>query len=361
VVELRREFPVLERVAYLNSGTNGPVPARAAEAVKASIDAQTQQGRSGKPLFEGMLERVELLRTRAAGMLGCGPGEVALTGSTTDGVNAVLTALRLEAGDEVLTSDQEHPGVLAPLAALRERAGIAVRLAPFDSLASAVTERTKLIACSHVSWQTGEIVDCGALVATGVPVLLDGAQALGAISLNVQMLCCDFYAASGQKWMCGPNGLGYLYVRPERCTELSPPWPGYGTVEDPHDPLGSPFREDARRFDVLGFPADHQTAWALAAMDVFDAHGGPGVLHERATWQAETLAGMLAEAGHDVAPRGHSTLVSWRAEDPASLVAAMGERGIVLRDLPGTPYVRASVGAWNDEQDLERLASALAA
>ncbi|MBN1528884.1 MAG: aminotransferase class V-fold PLP-dependent enzyme [Thermoleophilaceae bacterium] len=359
--ELRREFPVLERVAYLNAGTNGPVPARAVEAVRASVEAQAERGRSGKAVFERMLERVELLRTRAAATLGCQTSEVALTGSTTDGVNAVLTALPLEAGDEVLTSDQEHPGVLAPLAALRDRSGVEVRMAPFDALAGAVGERTKLIACSHVSWQTGEVVDCGALVATGVPVLLDGAQALGAISLNVHMLCCDFYAASGQKWLCGPNGMGYLYVRPERCGELSPPWPGYGTVEDPHDPLGSPFHEDARRFDVLGFPADQQTAWALAAFDVFDDHGGPGALHERATAQAETLAERLAGAGHEVAPRGHSTLVSWRAEDPPALVAAMAEHGIVLRDLPGTSFVRASVGAWNDESDLERLIAALAA
>lgn len=359
--ELRREFPVFEHVAYLNSGTNGPVPARAVRAVQDSVDVQAQQGRSGKALFEGMLERVEELRSRAASTLGCGPGDVALTGSTTDGVNAVLTAMALGPGDEVLTSDQEHPGVLAPLAALRAKAGVEIRVAPFDSLAGGVTEQTKLIACSHVSWHSGAVVDCGALVATGVPVLLDGAQALGAIDLNVQMLCCDFYAASGQKWLCGPNGMGYLYVRPERCAELAPPWPGYGTVEDPHDPLGSHFREDARRFDVLGFPAPHQTEWALAAFDVFDAHGGPAVLHERATAQAEVLAGMLAEAGHEVAPRGHSTLVSWRADDPAELVAAMADRGLVLRDLPGTPYVRASVGAWNDEGDMDRLVAALAA
>ena len=350
---------MLERVAYLNAGTNGPVPARAGEAARASLERQVHEGRAGRALIEGMLERVEQLRGRAAAMLGCETGEVALTGSTTDGVNAVLTALPFEAGDEVLTSDQEHPGVLAPLAALKARAGVEVRIAPFAELAGAVGERTKLVACSHVSWQTGEIVDCGALCATGVPVLLDGAQGIGAVPLNVHLLGCDFYAASGQKWLCGPNGTGYLYVRRERCGELVPPWPGYGSVEDPHDPLGSPFRDDARRFDVLGFPADHQVAWALAAFDVFDAHGGALSVQEHATAQADTLAGMLADAGHELAPRGHSTLVSWRAEDGPELVSAMAEQGIVVRDLPGTPYVRASVGAWNDRGDLERLVAAL--
>jgi len=317
--------------------------------------------RSGKVLFEGMMERIEQLRRRAAAMLGCDSGEVALTGSTTDGVNAVLTALDLQAGDEVLTSDQEHPGILAPLAALQQRAGVEVRTAPFAELAGAVGARTKLVACSHVSWRSGELVDCGALGATGVPVLLDGAQALGAIPVNVHLLCCDFYAASGQKWLCGPNGTGYLYVRADRAAELPPPWPGYGTVEDPHDPLASSFHDDARKFDVLGFPADHQAAWALASFDVFDAHGGAERLQEHATAQAETLVAMLAEAGREVAPRGRSTLVSWRADDPAAVVDAMAQRGVVLRNLPGTPYVRASVGAWNNQDDLERLAAGLGA
>ena len=347
-------------MAYLNAGTNGPVPAKGADAARASLDAQEHQGRSGKALIEAMIGRVEELRGRAAAMLGCDVAELALTGSTTDGVNAVLTALDLGPGDEVLTSDQEHPGLLAPLA-VAQSAGVEVRTAPFAELAAAVRESTTLVACSHVSWRTGEVVDCGALGATGVPVLLDGAQGLGAVPLNVHLLGCDFYAASGQKWLCGPNGTGYLYVRAERAAELAPPWPGYGTVEDPHDPLGSGFREDARRFDVTGFPADHQVAWALASFDLFDAHGGAELLQERATDQAETLAGQLAEAGHRVAPRGHSTLVSWEVDDPPALVGALAEQGIVLRDLPGTPYVRASVGAWNDRGDLERLVAALAA
>jgi L-cysteine/cystine lyase len=359
VDQLRREFPVLERLAYLNAGSNGPVPERAAAAARESLDRQVTEGRAGKQVVEALLERLDVLRDRVAGLLGCESGEVALTGSTTDGVNAVLGALDLQPGDEIVTSDQEHPGVLAPLGALRERRGVRIRVTPFAELASAVGERTRLVACSHVSWRTGQVVDCGALCAAGAPVLLDGAQALGAIPVNVRLLGCDFYAASGQKWLCGPNGTGYLYVRADRVPELSPCWPGYGTVEDPHDPLGSAFRDDARRFDVLGFPADHQVAWALTALDVLEA-GGLDNVQDRATALAETLAGRLAEAGQEVAPRGHTTLVSWRAEDPPGLVETLAEAGLVLRDLPGTPYVRASVGGWNDEGDLDRLLAALA-
>jgi L-cysteine/cystine lyase len=111
---------------------------------------------------------------------------------------------------------------------------------------------------------------------------------------------------------------------------------------------------------VLGFPAEHQLAWALAALDVLEEAGLERV-HEHACAQAETLAQKLVESGRVVAPRGPSTLVSWRAEDPTALVAGLGDRGFVLRDLPGTPYVRASVGAWNDDGDIDGLLSALAA
>ena len=357
--QLRREFPVCERKAYLNAGTNGPVPARAAEAARAAIERQTLDGRSGKALMEGLIEQLGVLRSRVAGLLGCDSTELALTSSTTDGVNAVLASLDLRAGDEIVTSDEEHPGILAPLAAVRERLGVRIRVAPMRELSAAVGDRTRLVATSHVSWKSGDVVDCGALSAAGTPVLLDGAQGLGAVPVNVRLLGCDFYAASGQKWLCGPNGTGYLYVRAERAPELSPPWPGYGTLESSADPLNSEFHEDSRRFDTLGFPAEHQLAWALAALDVLEEPGLERV-HEHACAQAEALAEKLIESGRVVAPRGHSTLVSWEAEDPEGLVATLGERGFVLRNLPGTPYVRASVGAWNNQDDIDGLLSALA-
>ena len=263
------------------------------------------------------------------------------------------------AGDEIVTSDEEHPGILAPLAAARERLGVRIRVAPMRELSAAVGERTRLVATSHVSWRSGDVVDCGALAAAGAPVLLDGAQGLGAVPVNVRLLGCDFYAASGQKWLCGPNGTGYLYVRAERAPELSPPWPGYGTLTNAADPLHSAFHEDARRFDTLGFPAEHQLAWALAALDVLEEPGLERV-HEHACAQAEALAEKLIESGRAVAPRGHSTLVSWEAEDPEALVAALGERGFVLRTSPERHTCAHRSAPGTTEGDIDGLLSALA-
>lgn len=144
--ELRSQFPVLAKLAYLNAGTNGPVPRRALEAAEASLRRQAEDGRSGTPFFEETSARADELRERVAALLGAGQAELAITGSTTDGVNAVLHALELQPGDELLTSDEEHPGVLAPLAAARAR-GMRIRIAPFDELPAAVAPDTRMVVC----------------------------------------------------------------------------------------------------------------------------------------------------------------------------------------------------------------------
>ena len=279
--DLRAEFPVCERLAYLNAGTNGPVPRRAVEAAGESMRRQAAEGRGDSASFEVNGQRIDLLRDRIAGLFGCASAELALTGSTTDGVNVVLNALDLGPGDEILTSDEEHPGVLAPLGGLRERRGVEVRVVPFDRLGEEVRPETKLVACSHVSWVNGAVVDAGALAASDALVLLDGAQGLGAVPTRVSELGCDFYAASGQKWLCGPNGVGYLYVRGELAATLPAAWPNYGVLEDSTRALELDLHPDARRF-AMGFPAAHQVEWALAALDVLEderARRAPGARH----------------------------------------------------------------------------------
>ncbi|MGI8945733.1 MAG: aminotransferase class V-fold PLP-dependent enzyme [Thermoleophilaceae bacterium] len=355
-MDLRAHFPVLERVAYLNAGSVGPVPTAAFEAAQSELRDGLENGRGGKAQFERALELAERLRARVAALLGCEPLEVALTGATTDGVNAVVSGLDLGHGDEILTSDEEHPGLLAPLGLAHLRRGVAVRTAPFTELAGAVGPHTRLVACSHVSWLTGRVADTAALASCGVPVLLDGAQGLGAIEVPVRELGCDYYAAAGQKWLCGPIGTGYLYVRGDRIAGLSPIAPGYGSVSNPLRALELPLRDGAARFDT-GFPVAESSAWALAALAVLEQDGMAAV-NKRGTRLAEALAGGLAACGLSVAPRGRSTLVSWESDDNAAESARLLEQGLLVRHLPGTPYVRASVGAWTSEAEVDRLVAA---
>jgi selenocysteine lyase/cysteine desulfurase len=353
----RDNFPVLRELAYLNAGTEGPVPAVAVAALQSRLDSDLHRGRIGAAYFDEIRDLAARARALYARVLGAEPGSVALTGSTTEGCNTVISGLDFSPGDEILTSDQEHPGLLAPLRLAILRAGVSVKVAPFAELANAVGPRTKLIACSHVAWVGGEVADIAALRATGVPVLLDAAQALGAVPVNVTELGVDFYAGSGQKWLCGPEGSGALYVRPDRLDELEPPWPGYATISDHDDILHGPLAAGAARLDT-SFPPANRSAWAVAALELFETTGWAGI-HERAASLAAQLAAELVERGFDVLPRGCSTLVSWRVEDAEDQVTRLAAKGVLVRSLPGGKLLRASVGAWSNEDDLDRLLDAL--
>jgi L-cysteine/cystine lyase len=357
--QFRAQFPVFFDKAYMNAGTEGPLPRQAAEAVRERIELELGQGRCGQEYMNGVRELSAELRAGYARVLGADSDDVAITGSTTDGVNTILSGLDLRAGDEIITSDEEHPGLLAPLGRARALRGTTVRVVPFAEIADAVTSATRLVACSHVSWVSGRVVDHAALAATGVPVLLDAAQGVGAVPVDVHELGCAFYAGSGQKWLCGPEGSGCLYVRRDQRDELNVPWPGYGSLADAHDALNSGPAETAARFDH-GFPPGLRSAWALASLGVLEAAGWEWI-HGRAAGLAADLAGALTQRGLEVGPRGRSTLVSWRVEDADAEVARLAERGFVVRSIPSHSYVRASVGAWTSEAEVAELARVAAA
>jgi selenocysteine lyase/cysteine desulfurase len=353
---LRAEFPVLARSAYLNAGTDGPLPGAAARASTEELERELEVGRSATH-FQRRGELNSQLRGAYARALSCEPEDVALTSSTTEGLCQVIAGLELGPGDEIITSDEEHPGLLGPLAAARELRGVTVKQVPFAEVASAVGPKTKLVACSHVGWMSGSFapVELGDLE---IPVLLDGAQGVGAVPVDVAELGCDAYAGAGQKWLCGPDGTGMLFVAPALRERLSVTRRGYGNMAKPDAGLDAGLQPDSRRFDIASISAE-TVACSLAAVSLLESAGWAAV-HERARELAAGFARTLAEYGREPAPRGESTLVSFHSDDPEGERERLAERGIVLRNIPGRPWLRASIGAWNDESDLERLLDALA-
>jgi selenocysteine lyase/cysteine desulfurase len=352
---LRQEFPVLEHSAYLNAGTDGPLPAAAARAGAEELHGEARRGRAGEH-FERRHELAEQLRVAYARSLACKPEELALTTCTSDGLASVIDGLELCEGEEILTSDEEHPGLLGTLGAARALRGVSVRAVPLQSIAAAVTGRTRLVACSHVSWMSGQLAPAE-LAALEVPVVLDGAQGVGAVPVDVRALGCDAYAGAGQKWLCGPDGIGMLYVAPALLERLRVSRRGYKNLLDPEAGLDARLHEDARRFDTFALSAE-ALATALAAVRVLEQAGWAAV-HERAIAQAASLAELLVDSGRAVSSRGASTLVSFASSDPLVERDRLAEQGVILRDIPGQPLLRASVGAWNDESDFQRLLAGL--
>jgi selenocysteine lyase/cysteine desulfurase len=149
-----------------------------------------------------------------------------------------------------------------------------------------------------------------------------------------------------------------LYVTPELREKVKSKRRGYGNLLDPEAGIDARLHEDARRFDTLALSAE-ALATALAAMQVLEGAGWDRV-HECSLSLAALLVERLSASGREVAPRGPSTLVSFSSPDPEAERGALAEAGVVLRDIPGTPWLRASVGGWNDERDLDLLLENLA-
>lgn len=354
--EARAAFPVLERVAYLNAGTNGPLARATVAAMAEQAERELEHGRSSKAYYESIHALRARTREALAGVLGVAPELVALATSTTNACTIVLAGLDLGPDDEVVTTDVEHFGLLGPLSASGVRVRVArIRDLPperaLDAILAEVGPRTRLVAVSHVSWMTGNLLPVEDLQdAVEAPLLVDAAQSAGAIRVDAGRF--DFYAVSGQKWLCGPDATGALVVRdPER---LRPALPTYFSQESYDDTGEFVPRAGAPRFDAgsIALPALAGLANAIET--------APDWRFEAARETAERWRSELAERFEVVTAPGQATLVTLRPGGDAEEAAArLAERGVIVRSVPRTDWVRVSVGYWTSDEDLERLLTEL--
>lgn len=358
---LRSEIPVTAHAAYLNAGTFGPLHRSTVAAQQEVQRRELEDGRSSMAYWLEIAATRKRLRDQLGALAGVPAEQVTLTTSTSQGCNTVFAGLGLTPDDEVVTTDLEHFGLLGPLHASGARVRMA-RLAgrpaadALDIVKAQVTPRTKLIAISHVAWSTGQVIPVAQLrEETGVPLLVDGAQSVGAIDLGDGAVpAVDFYTGSAQKWLCGPDQMGVLYVRdPERLRVALPSYMSKLSYEEDGAFVPQP---GAARFEQQGGPLSG-LAGLEAAMAVH-----PAWRYTRALEAAARCRELLLAAGHEVVTEpGQATLVTWVARgDSAALVQKAHEQGVIIRDLPGTGWARASCGWWTTEDDLQRLVAALA-
>jgi L-cysteine/cystine lyase len=287
-------------------------------------------------------------------------------------MNLVLGGLAFAAGDEIVTTDNEHAGLLEPLAALSRRYGVVVRVAealqvsdPLDAIAALIGPRTKLVALSHALWANGRILPLAAISdaahAVGAPVLVDGAQAAGAIDVDPAALGADAYAGTGQKWLCGPNGVGFLWLADGFEERFEVAAPSYYTRDFRSE--GGPFWPGARRHDGASL-STVALSGLVSAVEfrrelVGWSEGAAQMAAVRARC-AQVLAevpGVTLQAESD----GAAPLVAFTVEGRSAEQAVDGleKAGVLARTLPGLDWVRVSLGYWVSDGDLERLAAAL--
>ncbi len=366
---VRSELPSARENVYLNAGTFGPLPRAAAEAMRAHADRSFERGRIGHAGLSEWLALMDRARAGFARTLSASPDEVALMHCTTDGCNTVLWGLPLESGDEIVTTTHEHPGLTAPLDELARTKGVIVHAVEptLEAIAAATNARTKVVALSHVLWTNGDVLPIAEIAAAvrerspDVLVLVDGAQSVGMIEVTPGALGVDAYTVSGQKWLCGPSGTGALWVRPAALAKLGTPWPWY--LSKKRGPAGVSEWTTARRLDTstLGMTS---LAGVVAALEWQQASWDPA----HAAGLADRLRARLRETSgvRLIEARTPSQLVSFlieregEGEGADAVVHRLEAEKILVRSIPDLGCVRASVGFWNDEGDVDRLVRAVA-
>jgi L-cysteine/cystine lyase len=365
-------FPALATndCAYLNSGGSGPPPDYVLQAMREADDLCSGPAYlEGVGLYAHQAETNSRAREAAARLIGT--DDVALTQNTTHGMNLGVASIDWREGDEVVSVTTEHPGCLVPLHNLQVRFGAKIDLVspPVtpEKIEASLTPRTRLVALSHVDWTNGEVLPLREICALArereVLTLVDGAQSVGNVPVDVPAMGADMYAFTGHKWVLGPEGMGAFYVRPG--LPVYSPNVGFLSLLAPEDfdiEGGYKLRSDARRFEASTMSPALAGGLAAAADAVYE-RGIAGF--EEIRHRADVLMDLLSELPRVTtrSPRpAQSGLVSFEVEGVAAedAVERLLVQGFILRYLPDpNPYIRASTHLFNTEDELEALAEAM--
>lgn len=372
---IRAALPATQHAAYFNTGTCGPLPLACTNAMIHDEQRESDEGRIGMSGFLAFRDAKDALRNSLARLLGCDPAEVAITHNTTEGVNYAIWGMNWKEGDEAVTTSVEHIGGLAPLYVLEQRFGVRLKIVDcgttgeqaLAAISAALSDRTRVVVLSHVAYSTGYVLPLKQIVerahAAGALVVADGAQAAGAIPLNMHELGVDAYAVPGQKWLCGPEGTGAMYVAAASMDRFGASFSGYSSFEH-FDELGSYAPQpDARRFELGSVyrPAigglKESVEWILNEVTLDWAFERIRTLASYCRKGLESIEGVEI-----ITPRGDQaglinfTFPAW---DPQAVVEELADRGLLIRSVSRPACLRVSNGFYNTEEEIDSLVAAL--
>jgi L-cysteine/cystine lyase len=374
---IRSELPAVQKALYMNTGTNGPLPRRSHEALVQAAEMELNEGRASLPNIMRMLDSFGEARAKLATILGCDPLEIALTHNTTEGMNIALMGLDWQKGDEIVTANTEHPGILHPSYLIRERYGVRLRMTdiglpqvdPLEALQRVLTPRTRVVTLSHVSWATGMVLPIRELAEithrAGALFICDAAQSCGMVPSNVYELGVDAYACSGQKWLCGPDGTGALFVRKDRFVDIKPTYFGYfGIKRGMSSPEGYFVPSDgAQRYEAATLYPPGIRAFITSLNWLIEDVGLEWIYDRVATLGRYCHRALRSIDGVTVhsAKENLAGLVHFTVEGmaPPDVSTKLREKGIIIRELASPAVNRVSLGFYNTVEEIDHLAEVI--
>jgi len=378
----RQQFPALSNKTYFNFGGQGTMPLEALRAIQQAHDYMQQAGPFSAAVNQWVTHEGQQTRAMLAAELGVPASTISLTEDVTVGCNIAIWGIDWQAGDHLLLSDCEHPGILAAVAEMSRRFGVEVSTCglldtlnqgdPTAVIAAHLRPNTKLVVISHILWNTGQvlplakIMQCCHSQPQPVRVLVDAAQSVGMLPLDLDALDVDFYAFTGHKWLCGPAGIGGLYVSEAARDSLHPTFIGWRSVTK--DAIGQPtgWQPDGCRYEVA--TSDFALYGGLrAALATHQQWGTATTRYQRILALSQQLWQQLSQlptvACLRTAPP-ESGLISFQVGDRTAtthgqLARQLEQQGILLRTILDPTCLRACVHYFTTEAELEQLVEAI--
>jgi L-cysteine/cystine lyase len=379
----RQKFPALANKTYFNFGGQGTLPQASLEAIQQAYEYVQRHGPFSAGVNAWVMEEAHQTRLAIASELVAPVETIALTEDVTVGCNIAMWGIDWQAGDHLLLTDCEHPGIFATAQEIGRRFKVEVSSCPImDTLnqgdptaviAQHLRPRTRLLVLSHVLWNTGQVLPVAEIVevcrnySTGTKslrVLVDAAQSVGSLPLNLTELGADFYAFTGHKWWCGPEGTGGLYVRPDALESLNPTFIGLrGLVtSEAGKPVG--WKPDGRRFEV-STSAYPLYAGVRSAIATHQQWGTAQERYEQICQMSEYLWQRLSQLDAVSCLRtsppkaGIVSFVLTNGHSHKRLVHSLEQQGIMVRTLLDPDCVRACVHYFTQHREIDQLVEAI--
>lgn len=365
-----REFPVTNRWAYLDHAAVAPLPRSSGDTLRQWTESQENEGVVPWPRWE---ERIEHLRANLARLIHAHTDEIAFVTSTTQGIGLVAEGFPWREGDNVVTARDEYPSNLYPWLNLVSR-GVSTRAVPtrngrieIDDLAAAIDARTRVLAISHVEFASGFRNDLDALATLcherGVALFVDAIQGLGPFVYDLEKTPIDFLCADGHKWLLGPEGAGFLYVRRDWIDRLHPIGVGWHSVTTSYNvpTLEMRLKPSAQRWEGGSFAMPGLQAFGTSIALLLEL--GPDAVSRRILDNAQAVRDQALSAGWllvgSTRREDLSGIVALEADgvDAKEITRQARQRGIALACRRGK--LRISPHVYNNQDDFDRLARLL--